>query len=45
MSTPMEVDEVPPNQEQEQEQSTALTKGKAKAADSSDKKRFEVKKV
>ncbi|ORZ02540.1 hypothetical protein BCR43DRAFT_481706 [Syncephalastrum racemosum] len=44
MSTPMEVDEVPPNQEQDQDQSTALTKGKGKAADSSDKKRFEVKK-
>lgn len=46
MSTPMDVDEVPPAMQQAAPEDNAETsKGKGKAKDVGDKKRFEVKKV
>ncbi|KAI9489025.1 RING-box protein 1a-like protein [Zychaea mexicana] len=46
MSTPMDIDDVPPANEQseEPEQQKEVVKGKGKAKDVGDKKRFEVKK-
>ena len=47
MSTPMDIDEVPPTNQQagEATEQKEVVKGKGKAKDSIDKKRFEVKKV
>ena len=43
MSTPMEIDEQPPVQQGDEPKE--VVKGKGKAKDSAEKKRFEVKKV
>lgn len=45
MSAPMDVDEVPPVNEQQQQQEQSTNKGKAKEKDTAEKQRFEVKKV